>query len=118
MIRLIAILFGIAFIFVGVAGFLPDFTTNGLLFGHFEVDNMHNIAYIISGVIAIMAATSLKYTKWYFLIFGVLYAVAAILGFARDGDLYMMHSNMAGNFLHLGIGVVAILLGIWASRRS
>ncbi len=35
MLRMIAVLFGIALIFAGVAGFLPAFTPGGLLFGLF-----------------------------------------------------------------------------------
>lgn len=118
MIRFIAILFGIAFIFAGVAGFMPAFTNNGALFGIFEVDTMNNLAYIISGVIAIMAATTYKSTRLYFIIFGVIYTLAAILGFVRGGDLFIMHANMADNFLHLSIGVVALFLGYYASKRA
>jgi len=118
MIRFIAILFGIAFIFAGVAGFMPAFTTNGALLGIFEVDSMHNMGYIVSGVIAIMAATSYRLTKLYFLIFGVIYTIVAILGFWRNGDLFIMHVNMADNFLHLGIGIVSLLLGYYASKKQ
>jgi hypothetical protein len=118
MIRFIAVLFGIGFIFAGVAGFMPAFMINGALFGIFEVNDMHNMVHIVSGVIAIMAATSYKFTKWYFLIFGTVYAIVGILGFARGGDLYMMHVNTADNFLHVGIGAVALLLGVYALKRN
>lgn len=109
--RIIAVIFGIAFIFVGVAGFIPAFMINDYLFGFFEINAMHNFVHIISGVIAIMAATSYRYTRLYFQIFGVIYALVAILGFWRNGDLFMMHVNMADNFLHTGIAVVALYLG-------
>lgn len=109
--RLLAVLFGIAFIFAGVAGFMPAFTNNGALLGIFEINSMHNIAHIVSGVIAIMAATSYKYSKLFFKIFGLLYTLLAIVGFVRSGDLYLMHVNFADNLLHLVVGIVAILLG-------
>lgn len=118
MIRFLAVVFGIGFIFAGVAGFRPEFISNGLLLGIFEVNDMHNIVHIVSGVLAIMAATSLKYTKLYFLIFGLVYTAVAILGFVRNGDLMMMHTNMADNYLHLGIGIICILLGLYAYKRS
>jgi hypothetical protein len=118
MIRFIAILFGIGFIFAGVAGFMPAFTYNGALFGIFEVDSMHNLVHIVSGVLAIMAATSFKLTRLYFLIFGAVYILVAILGFARHGDLFMMHVNMADNFLHLGIGIISLFLGYYASKKQ
>lgn len=118
LIRFIAILFGIGFIFAGVAGFMPAFTTNGALLGIFEVDTMHNIVHIVSGVIAIMAATSFRFSKLYFLVFGAVYTVIAIVGFARGGDLFLMHVNMADNFLHLGIGVLSLFLGYYASKKQ
>jgi hypothetical protein len=111
MLRIIAILFGIGFIFAGVAGFLPQFISDGLLFGLFEVNTMHNIVHLVSGVLAIMAATSYKYAKLYFQIFGVIYAIVAIVGFWKGGDLYIMHMNMADNILHTGIAVIALYLG-------
>lgn len=114
--RILAVLFGIGFIFAGVAGFLPTFMVDGLLFGYFEINTMHNLVHIISGVIAIMAATSLKYSKLFFQIFGIIYLVVAITGFWRDGDLFILHVNMADNVLHLVIGLVALFLGF--SMRS
>lgn len=117
MLRTMAILFGIAFIFAGVAGFLPALTQNGLLFGVFEVDAMHNIVHLVSGVIAIMAATSYKFSKLYFQIFGIIYGIVTLVGFVNGGDLYIMHVNMADNFLHLIITIVALLLGFFTQKR-
>lgn len=117
MIRFLAILIGIVFICAGVAGFMPVFTTNGALFGFFMVNDIHNIIHIASGVVAIMAATSFKWTKLYFLIFGIIYFVASIIGFAR-GDLFFMRVNTADNFLYMGFGVVSLLLWYYASRKQ
>lgn len=117
MFRFIAILFGIALIFAGVAGFMPALTTNGALFGIFEVDMLHNIVHIATGVLAIMAATSLRTTKLFFLIFGIIYTVIAILGFVRDGDLFLMHANMADNFLNLGIGLFSMYLAYYTNKK-
>lgn len=114
MLRFIAIIFGVAFIFAGVAGFMPAFATNGYLFHFFEVDSAHNIVHIVSGVLAIMAATNRKYTKLYFRIFGIIYLAFGIAGFWNQGDLFLMHVNTADNLLHLGIGVLALYLGFAA----
>lgn len=117
LLRTLAVLFGIAFIFVGVAGFLPVFVTDGLLLGWFEINTIHNVIHLVSGVIAIMAATSLYYSRLYFKIFGIVYTLVAILGFWR-GDLILMHVNTADNFLHLGIGVIAIILGFFVATAE
>lgn len=118
MVRVFAILFGIALIFAGVAGYLPNFMTDGLLFGYFEVDSTHNIVHLATGVIAIMAATNVKYAKLFFKVFGLVYLVIAALGYWRDGDLFMMHVNMADNILHLVIGIVACYLGFFVKSDA
>ena len=118
MLRILAVLFGIAFIFGGVAGFVPDFSPNGLLFGFFEVHPLHNVVHIVTGVIAIMAATKFKYTKLFFQIFGIIYTIVAIIGFVRSGDLYVMHVNTADNILHLVIGVVSLYLGFAFKQKQ
>lgn len=117
MLRMIAILFGIGFIFVGVAGFLPNtFITDNLLFGYFQVSSMHSMVHLVSGVIAIMAATNLRFTILFFKIFGLIYTSVAIWGFWNNGDLYMMHVNTADNILHIVIGVIALYLGFSANK--
>ena len=118
MLRIIAIIFGIAFIFVGVAGFLSTFVKNGLLFGIFEMGSLHSIAFIVTGVLAIMCATRFKSTKLYFKIVGIVYAIVAIVGFWRGGDLYILHVNLADNVLHIVIGVIAIYLGFAAKTKE
>lgn len=120
MLRILAILFGIGFIFAGVAGFLPSFSPNGLLLGWFQIDPMHNIVHLVSGIIAIMAATSYSYSRLYFQIFGVIYGLVTIAGFVMRGDLgfMMMHMNLADNFLHLGITIVALFLGFGTKKVS
>lgn len=117
--RSVALVFGIGFLAAGILGFVPAFTPGGNLLGYFEVDSMHNIVHIASGVIALFACSSAIYAKWYFRIFGILYGIAAIAGFVRAGDLYMMHVNMADNILHLVIAVIALYLGfVYKSVRS
>lgn len=119
MLRFAAVIFGIGFIFIGVAGFMPSFMKNGLLLGYFTIDSIHNIVHIVSGVIAIMAATNFRYAKLYFKLFGILYGLVAIVGFVREGDLsfMMMYTNTADNILHAVIAVVAIFLGFFVAKR-
>lgn len=118
MMRILAILFGIIFIFIGVAGFIPSMKPNGFLFYFFEVDLVHNIVHLVTGVIAIMAATNANAAKIYFQVFGIIYAIVAILGFWRNGDLFIMHFNMADNFLHVVIAIVALLIGFGLGRKE
>lgn len=118
MLRFLAILFGIVLIFVGAAGFLPSFYIHDLLFGFFMVNFVHNLFHIISGVLAIMAATSYYYSRLFFQILGIVYGILAILGFALSGDLsfMMLTLNIADNILHLVIAIVALYLGFFRRK--
>ena len=112
--RKIALVIGIAFVAVGALGFVPAVTPDGLLFKLFEVDKIHNSVHLVTGFIALIAASREAYAKIYFQVFGVVYAAVAVAGFARTGDLWWMHVNHADNFLHLGIAVVALYFGFVA----
>ena len=118
MLRFFAVLVGIVFIFAGVAGYMPAFMQDGLLFGYFEVDSMHNIVHMVTGVIAIMAATSYRFTKLFFAVFGLVYTIVGIIGFWRSGDLFIMHTNMATNIFHVVFGVISLYLGFSGRRYS
>jgi hypothetical protein len=109
MIRLIAIIFGVAFVFIGVAGFMPAFASQNSM--------LQNMAYIVSGVVAIMSATHIKLTQLYFLIAGIIYIVAAALGFGRHGDLFIIHVTTSDNFLHLAIGITFVYLAYYTRRQ-
>jgi hypothetical protein len=111
MIRIICALFGVAFIGAGVAGYMPQFAPNGMLLGIFEVDSMHNMVHIASGVVALLAALNARFARLYFQIFGLVYAATTVVGVVRNGDLFVMHVNMADNYLHAGISVVALYFG-------
>ena len=117
MTRFLAVLFGIAFIFIGVAGFLPTFSVDGMLFGYFTPTSMHNIVHIVTGVVAIMAATSHHMARLFFQLLGLVYAIAAVWGFWLDGDLVVMQVTMADNILHLIVAVLALLIGFSSSKE-
>lgn len=117
--RVLAFLFGVVFLALGVLGYMPAYTPDGLLFGYFHVDNVHNIVHIISGVIGLLAAASSgAYSKLYLQIFGILYGIVTVCGFVFSGDLYIMHVNMSDNILHLAIAVVALYFGFLFGASS
>lgn len=110
-IRVLAYLFGLILLLVGVLGFMPAFTPNNLLLGYFEVNDLHNIFHIVSGVAALILAMDSIYSRWFFRIFGLIYAAAAIVGFWHPDMMGMMTMNMADNVLHTVIAVVALFIG-------
>lgn len=116
MLKALAVLIGILLIVVGILGFVPTATPHHLLLGIFMVDPLHNLVHIITGVIALFAATSANYARLFFQVFGVIYAILTILGFALKGDLVYLHLNMADSWLHLVIAIVFLLIGFGCKK--
>ncbi|TMG94268.1 MAG: DUF4383 domain-containing protein [Betaproteobacteria bacterium] len=114
MLKNIAIAFGIVFIIVGILGFVSAVTPNGLLLGYFEVNPAHNVVHLATGVVALIVAfASEKAMRLFFQIFGVIYALVALMGFFMGNQplLGIVAINAADNWLHVLIAIVALYLG-------
>lgn len=114
MLRTLAIIFGAIFVAIGILGFIPAYVTDGKLFNIFLVNLEHNIAHLATGVIAILCGLSSGFaSKMFFIIFGVVYAFLAVLGFMQgEGMLLdMIAINTADNFLNAGIAIISLLIG-------
>ncbi|HET9023457.1 MAG TPA: DUF4383 domain-containing protein, partial [Burkholderiaceae bacterium] len=73
-----ALVYGIVFLIVGVAGFIPGITAPhshpevtaqtglGLLFGLFPVNLLHNVVHLLFGIWGVFAARSLGGARAYF----------------------------------------------------
>ena len=104
--------FGIVLLIIGILGFIPGVVSgNGLLFGIFQVDVIHNIIHILAGFIGIEVAATLKGSKNYFKIFGIIFGLIAIVGFANNGGVLIMTMNMADNILNVVIALIALYYG-------
>ncbi len=106
--------FGAVLLVVGLLGFVPALTPDGNLLGLFHVNAVHNLIHILSGVAALAAGFSgYKNSKLYFQVFGVIYAVVAVLGvFYGDNDILgLVAHNMADLLLHIVIAGTALTLG-------
>ena len=99
MAKTLGMLFGVVFLAVGILGFVPGVTSdvNGMpmLLGIFHVNTAHNLVHIVSGAIFLFAAMSgAGAARLWFQIFGVIYAIVAVLGFMNPaGPLLGMISN-------------------------
>lgn len=114
MVRTMAKVFGVVFLLIGVLGFVPAATPDDNLLGLFHVDAVHNIIHLASGAVALWAGmTSYRYSKLYFQIFGIVYALVAVLGlFVGDGEILgLVANNMADVALHVLIAASALSLG-------
>lgn len=114
MLKNIAIVFGIVFVVVGILGFIPALTPNGLLLGLFNVNTLHNIVHLATGIIALIIAMNTPAAmSMFFRVFGVIYALVAILGFVYGDQplLGLIANNAADTWLHVIIAVFALWVG-------
>lgn len=115
--QLFALVFGAVYLLVGLAGFLvtgfENFASNTdkelIIFG---VNPLHNIVHLLLGVVWIGAASKHDTAKSVNMLFGVVLALVAVLGFA--GALEFLAIEGGGdpdNFLHIATAVLAIYFG-------
>jgi len=129
-----ALIVGIVFLVVGVAGFIPGLTTDvdalliagheshALLLGIFQVSILHNIVHLLFGVVGLAAARSALNARRYLIVGGVIYLVLWLYGLLIDLDsgANFVPVNSADNWLHLvlGIGMVALGFALGRSRPA
>jgi hypothetical protein len=115
MLTTLANVFGVVLLLVGILGFIPGITTSDqMLLGIFHVNALHNIVHLVSGAAGLWAAKSgMKSAKMYFQVFGVIYALVAVLGFVYGDEaiLGLVTNNTADTWLHVVIAVVSLYLG-------
>lgn len=111
-VKLLTKLLGVVFVLMGIAGFFVD----GYLL-IFEVDTVHNIVHLVSGIVALGSSSNYKLARLYLIIFGFVYAAVAIVGFTTGAVAGLFDVNQADNILHAVIGGVSLLVGL-GSKRS
>lgn len=125
MVKSAALLFGVVFLAVGILGFVPGVTTNvngmPMLLGIFHVNTAHNFVHIGSGVVFLLCGMAgAGPSRMFFKIFGIVYAVVAVLGFV-NGDqplLGMISNNMAVTWLHVVLAASMLYLGFVAKDSA
>jgi hypothetical protein len=121
MLKTAAIIFGLFFVVAGLAGFSQSLAPGGMLFGIFMVGTVHNIIHLASGIAALMCAfAGAGAARKYFQIFGIVYLLVALIGFAYGNSplLGMVEHNKADIGLHIVIAVASLWLGFGARDRA
>lgn len=124
-----ALITGIAFLAVGILGFIPGVTSDfdemtfaghhsgAMLLGIFEVSVLHNIVHLLFGVIGIAASrTSSRASYSYLLYGGIIYFALFLYGMfvGHDSSSNFVPVNDADNALHffLSVGMVGAALAL------
>ncbi|RUR03251.1 DUF4383 domain-containing protein [Labedella endophytica] len=124
--RLVATIFGVVYLLVGVLGFTVSGqagfidTEGGLLLGIFEVNPLHNIAHLLIGAALLIGGlSSTAAAKTVNTVVGVVYLLLGIVGFfIVDSALNILALNTADHFLHLGSAIVLLGAGLGADKNT
>jgi hypothetical protein len=117
-----SLLIGVGLIAVGVLGFVfggSGFEAGGDVQGDdfiiFEVNGWHNVVHIATGAFLVVMSARAATAAIGALVFGLVYAAVAAWGFA-DGDniVDLVATDTAGNWLHVGLAALGVLVGLLA----
>jgi hypothetical protein len=114
-------LFGLVFLAVGILGVVPGVTKDEMLLNIFHVNAAHSVVHIVSGAIFLFASMSgAGAARLWFQVFGVIYAVVAVLGFMNQNGplLGMISNNPATTWLHVVLAVAMLAIGFLSPKSS
>jgi hypothetical protein len=117
LVKPLTLILGVVLTLVGLAGFFMP----SPLFGLFEVDTVHNIVHLASGLVALWAgATSVQYSRMFLIIFGIVYGLVAVLGYVMVPEggklLGLMAVNSHDHWLHALIAVACLAVGFGSKK--
>ena len=126
MVKTLGLLFGIVFLAVGILGFVPGVSAPGpdgmpMLLGIFMVNTVHSIVHIASGAVFLLASMAgAGAASLWFKIFGLVYAVVAVLGFMTPNGMLLglISNNPADTYLHVGLAAAMLLIGFAVPKQA
>ncbi|MBD8506465.1 DUF4383 domain-containing protein [Hoyosella sp. G463] len=121
-----ALAVGIAFVAAGILGVVPWATTGAselsaagphsetYLFGIFAVSILHNVLHLAFGVAGIVLAMRAIGARIYLVGGGIAYLALTVYGLVidLDSEANVIPPNQADNWLHLGVGLALVVLGL------
>lgn len=131
-VRTIATVVAATFVLVGIAGFVPGLTTDydrlelaghesqAQLLGIFQVSVLHNVLHLLLGVAGLAMARRTGSAVAYLVVGGLAYLGLWIWGLAVDPDssANLVPLDDADNWLHLGLGLGMVGLGLLGQRLA
>jgi hypothetical protein len=127
-----ALITGVVFLVVGVAGFVPGVTTGydtlqvaghhsqAKLLGLFQVSVLHNLVHLVFGVAGLALARTAHGARRFLIGGGIVYLVLWLYGLLIDmnSTANFVPVNNADNWLNLLLGASMIGLGVVFGRRA
>jgi hypothetical protein len=132
--RDLALLISLAFLAVGLAGFIPGITTHygdlefaghdsgAKLLGVFQVSILHNLVHLLYGVAGVVLSRSRAGARAFLVGGGLFYLVLTLYGMlvSHGSGWNFVPVNHDDNLLHLGLGVGMVAFGVlpeWSPGR-
>ncbi|MBD5786748.1 DUF4383 domain-containing protein [Cellulosimicrobium terreum] len=121
--RLLAAVFGVVYLLVGLAGFV---VTSGVGFAAtdgknlllFEVNPLHNIVHLGIGAALLLASRSVAAAKGVNIAVGAVYLLVGVVGLFLVGSAAnIIALNGADNVLHLGSAILLLGVGLAADKQ-
>ncbi|WP_303674454.1 DUF4383 domain-containing protein [Vampirovibrio chlorellavorus] len=119
MVSIYAKVVGALLFIVGILGGIPAFAPDGMLFGVFMVDTVHNLFHLISGLVLLAAGFGVQWevSRRLVLGFAIVYGLLTLAGFlSPTGRVLGMQFNMADNVLHLTLTATALMFALPVQR--
>ncbi|MDP9382107.1 MAG: DUF4383 domain-containing protein [Chloroflexota bacterium] len=130
-IRLLALVLGVVYTLVGIAGFIPPLLARiaagvtgpfaGNLLGIFAVNWFHSLAHLLIGLAGLAAYRSYSASRTYSLVIGLAYALLFVLGLLSRpvGTLGgLLPLNSADDILHIATAAVLLVAYFAAGSRG
>ena len=122
MAKTVALIFGVIYTLVGVAGFLsPLGGTFGMtpvpLMGVFYINLVHNIVHLIIGIAGLLMAGTVASAARYLRVFGIILVLVAVIGLIRAIEATIHGYLPIGGpdvWLHLASGLIML----WGSSTA
>jgi hypothetical protein len=124
--RLLAVVFGVVYLLVGVLGFFVTSgvsflaTSGNLLIGLFEVNPFHNVAHLVIGAALLIAGLAgIRSAKAVNTTIGAAYLLLGIAGlFLVNTSANILAINAADNVLHFASAAVLLAVGLGADKSA
>ncbi len=117
--QLYCLVAGATLLLAGILGFVADssFDTGDAVQGGdlivFEVNGIHNLVHIASGLVLLAAFARRAAARTVAIAFGVVYGVVAIIGLVDGEDvLGLFPVNGADHVLHIALAALGIITGL------